>query len=94
MTSFGVGPKSTIFPESQLGVQFILSIFISLYMFRANMCPSSGEIIVSMGNFVFVTLRGRLSGIPDSHPHRLTNIKCPIDKIISPDDRHIFARNV
>jgi len=34
------------------------SMFISLlYMFRATMCPSSGEIIVSMRHFVFVTLK-------------------------------------
>ena len=35
-----------------------LSMFISfLYMFRANMHPSSGEINVSMRQLVFVTLR-------------------------------------
>ena len=33
-------------------------MFISiLYMFRAAMCPSSGEITVSMRHLVFVTLR-------------------------------------
>ena len=33
-----------------------------LYMFRATMCPSSGEIAVPMGHFVFVNLCGWLSG--------------------------------
>jgi len=32
--------------------------------------------------------------IPDSHPHRVTNTKCRIDTVISPDDGHIVARNV
>jgi len=39
-------------------------MFISfLYMFRATMCPSSGEITVSMRHLVFVTLYGWLSGM-------------------------------
>jgi len=29
--------------------------------------------------------------IPDSHPHRVTNAKCRIDTVISPDDGHIVA---
>jgi hypothetical protein len=32
--------------------------------------------------------------IPDSHPHRVTNTKCRIDAVISPDDGHIVARNM
>jgi len=32
--------------------------------------------------------------IPDSHPHRVTNTKCRIDKLISPDDGHIVAWNM
>jgi len=33
-------------------------MFISfLYMFQATMCPSSGEITVSMRHLVFVTLK-------------------------------------
>ena len=35
----------------------ILSIFINLYMFRATMCPSSGEKTVFMRHLVFVTLK-------------------------------------
>ena len=38
-------------------VQIFLSTFVSfLYMFRASMCPSPGEITVSLRHFVFVTL--------------------------------------
>jgi hypothetical protein len=32
--------------------------------------------------------------IPDSHSHRVTNTKCLIDAVISPDDGHIVARNI
>jgi len=32
--------------------------------------------------------------IPDSHPHRVTNTKCRIDTVISPDDGHIVALNM
>jgi len=40
-------------------VHNFLSTFISfLYMFRATVCPSSGEITVSMRRLVFVTLYG------------------------------------
>jgi len=69
-------------------------------MFRATMCPSSGEITVSMRHLVFVTLCARLSGtqgapcVPDSHPHRVTNTKCRIDTVISPDDGHIVTQNM
>jgi len=33
-------------------------------------------------------------GIPDSHPHRVTNTKCRIDTVVSPDDGHMVARNM
>ena len=32
--------------------------------------------------------------IPNSHPHRVTNTKCRIGTVISPDDGHIVARNL
>jgi len=63
-------------------------------MFQATMCPSSGEITVSMLHFVFVTLCGWLSGIPESHPQKVTNTKCRIDTVTSPDDGHIAAQNM
>ena len=66
------------------------------------MCPSSGEITVSLRRLVFVTLCGRLSGmwggrppyIPDSHPHRITSTKCRKNTVVSSDDGHIVARNM
>jgi len=33
-------------------------------------------------------------GIPVSQPHRVTNTKCRINTVISPDDGHIVARNM
>jgi hypothetical protein len=79
-------------------------MFISfLYMFRATLCPSSGEITVPMRHSVFITLCGWLSSMqggmkppcrPDSHPHRVTNTKFRIDTVISPDDGHRVARNM
>jgi len=70
---------------------FLLRMFIAfLYMFRATMCPSSGEITVSMRHLTV----WYAPCIPHSHPHRVTNIKCRIDTVISPDDGHIVARNM
>jgi hypothetical protein len=47
-----------IFVNNQLDAQFFFScMFISiLYMFRAAMCPSSGELIVPTRHLVYVTL--------------------------------------
>jgi len=53
-------------------------------MFRATVCPSSGEITI------YVTL----SGIPDGRPHRITSTKCRINTFVSPDDGRIVARNM
>jgi len=32
--------------------------------------------------------------IPDSHPDRITSTKCQKNTVVSPDDRHIVARNM
>ena len=56
-----------------------------------------------MRHLAFVTLCERLSVmqggmrliqpcVSDSHPHRVTNTKCRIDTVISPDDGHRVAR--
>jgi len=46
-----------IFVNYQLDAQLFSRIFISiLYMFRAALCPSSGELIVSIRYLVYVTL--------------------------------------
>ena len=42
---------------------FFLSIFINLCMFRATMCPSSGETTVFLPRLVLVILCGLLSGM-------------------------------
>ena len=54
-----------------------------------------------MRHFVFVTLyiddclvcRVELC-IPDSHLYRVTNTRCRIGTVFSPDDGHIVARNM
>jgi len=53
-----------------------------LYMFRATMCPSPGENTVLMRHLVFVTV------------YRVTNTRCRIGTVFSPDDGHIFPRNM
>ena len=74
-----------------------------LYMFRATMCPSSGEITIyaTLGICHSVWMTVWYAGwneippcIPDTHPHRVTNTKCRIDTVISPDDGHIVVRNM
>jgi len=42
-----------------------------LYMFRATMCPSSGENIVHMRHLVLVNLYRRLSGMQGGIPSAL-----------------------
>ena len=46
----------------------------NLYMFRAHMCTSSGELIVSVRHLVYVTLcrwpSGMQTCVPDGHLHR------------------------
>ena len=59
-------------------------------MFRATMCPSSGEITVSLRH----CLARMVPCVPDSHLHRGANTKCRIDTVISPDDGHIVVRNM
>jgi len=55
-------------------VYFFLSIFIYLYMFRANMCPSSGETTVFMQHLVLVIVCGWLSGMQE---HMLLHTRQP-----------------
>jgi hypothetical protein len=68
-------------------------------MFRATMCPSSGQIAVTMRHLVFVTIwmtvwyAGRRSAY-QIHTYRVTDTKCRIVTAISPDDGHIVARNM
>jgi len=56
----------SVFVNNQLDAKFSSCLFISiLYMFRAAMCPSSGELIVSI-HLVYVTLYRRLFGVRSS----------------------------
>jgi hypothetical protein len=67
-------------------------------MFRATMCPSSGETTVFIRPLVLVILCGWLSdmpaGIPDSHPHRITITKCRRNTVVFSDDGHIVVRDM
>ena len=73
-------------------------MFISIvYMFRAALCPSSEELIVSIRHLVYVTrVDGRLCA--DLHTKRsstrVTYTRRRIDTINSPDDGHRAARNM
>jgi hypothetical protein len=61
-------------------------MFISfLYMFRVTMCPSSGEITVSMRHLVFVTLHASLSGMQGRPKHGAKKINI-LGKIVLQDD--------
>jgi len=61
-----------------------------LYMFRASMCPSSGETTVFMRHLVLAIP----PYIADSHPYRITSTKCLINTVVSPYGGHTVARNV
>jgi hypothetical protein len=61
-------------------------MFISfLYMFRATMCPSSGEITVLCDTwYLSLCVDDYLvCKVHTSHPHRVTNTKCCTDTVIS-----------
>jgi hypothetical protein len=96
----------SIFVNNQLDAQFLFScMFISiLYMFRAAMYPSSGELIISIRCLVYVTLYRRPFDVqvwvrliqtctPNGHLYTVTYSRCPIDTINSPYDGHNAARN-
>ena len=65
------------FKWSQLGAHyFLVYLFQLLYMFRATMCPSSGELTVSMQHWYFSLCMGGClvcCSRPDSRPYRVKN---------------------
>jgi len=58
-----------------------------LYMFRATMCPSSGETTAFMEHLVLAILKL-------STCFRTPNIKCRVNTVVSPNDGHVVARNM
>ena len=78
-----------------------LNMFITLlYMFRAITCPSSGKIpylcdIWYQSLYIEDCLICRVdSAIRTRHLYRVTNGRCHIGAVFSPDDEHIIARNM
>jgi len=68
-----------IFVNNQLDAQFSCMFISILYMFRAAMCPSSGELLYQCDTwFMSLCVDDRLvcrsicSYIPDGHLHRVT----------------------
>ena len=80
-----VHPCIICFKWSQLGAHyFLVYLFQILYMFRATMCTSSGELTVSIRHWYFSLCVGGClvcwlgwdsfpTSRPDSHPHRVKN---------------------
>jgi len=62
-----------ILVNNQLDAQFFSYLFISiLYMFRAAMCPSSGELLYQCDTwFMSPCVDGRLVCIPVNRLHRV-----------------------
>jgi len=58
------------------------------------MRPQDRTILIFVTARVIVWYAGWEFCIPDGHPHRVTNARCRIDTVISPDDGHIVARNM
>jgi len=73
-------------------------LFQFSYMFRATMCLSSGESIVSIRPLVYVTVCRWPCGVvhttPHGHLYRVTYTRGRIDTNDSPDDEHLVARNM
>ena len=75
-------------------------------MFRAAMCPSSGELIVSIRHLVCHSawMTDVCAGLDETHPNLHTQrssiqsdttyTRCRIDTINSPNDGHMAAPNM
>ena len=72
-----VYPCIIFFKWSQLGAHyFLVNLFQLLYIFRATICPSSGELTV-VRHWYFFTLYGWLS-VLHSQPYRVKNTSVAI----------------
>ena len=97
-------PSDNLVNKTNLVHKLYYMFIAFLYMFRAILCPSSGENTVPMRHLVLVTVYRWLSGmqcgnslrpaIPDSHLYTVTNTRCRIGTVFSPDDGHIVDRNM
>ena len=74
---------------------FLLYLFSLLYMFRASICPSSGELTVSLWHWyltlchsVWMTVRSVQTGQPLIQSDKY---QCHKDTVSSPDDGHIVT---
>ena len=81
-----VHPIIIFFKWSQPGAHYCLVyLFQLLYMFRATMCSSSGELTV------WVAVWSAQTRQP---PTQSEKYQCHIDTVSSPDDGHIVAQNM
>ena len=72
---------------------FLINIFLFslLYMFRTSICPSSGELTVSMRHWYLSLCMGGCSVCCSIQSDKY---QCRIDTVSSPDDGHIDVRNM
>ena len=65
-------------------------------MYRATMCPSSGEITVSMRHWYLSLCMGGVwsAGWSETSPIQSEKYHFRMDTVISPDDGHMVARNM
>ena len=77
----------TISVNNQRDAQILYLFLPILYMFRATKCSSSGESIVSIRFLVYVTYIR-------TYIRTVTYNRGRIDRIDSPDDEHLVARNI
>jgi len=79
-----VHPCIICFKWSQLGVHyFLVYLFLLLYMFRATMCPSSGELSVSVRQWYFSLCMGGClvcCSRPESHPYKSVHLLASFEK--------------
>ena len=90
--------KYNLVNKANLVHNFLCMFIPVLYISGANMCSSSGVITVIYARLVtcysvwmtvwFAPCK------PDSHPQRVTNTKCRVNTLFTPDDRQIVARNM
>jgi hypothetical protein len=77
---------------------FLVCLFLFCTCFGQLCAPSSGKLTINTrpGIFhsVWMTVWYAGSCIPDDRTHRVTNTKRRIDKLNSPNDGHIVARNM